>query len=209
MNILFVGAHHDDLEVGIGGSVRKWADQGHKIVSVILTNSKWISPDGHYYRNDEDIDGEHIKSSVQLGYEPISLNICNAMQLKFHDEIVVEIIRILEKYNIDMLVFPWIYDVHPDHRVAGEIALAASRRIPKILMTKISWNSVPQTFNPNYFVNISDYIDIKLEAIKNYSEEYIRVGDLWGKFILSSGTIYGLESNCEYAEGFEIVRFTD
>ena len=46
MNILFVGAHHDDLELSCGGSVKKWVADGHKVFSIILTSSAWTGPDG-------------------------------------------------------------------------------------------------------------------------------------------------------------------
>ena len=36
MNILFVGAHHDDLEVSMGGSAKRWTDEGHHLFSAIL-----------------------------------------------------------------------------------------------------------------------------------------------------------------------------
>ncbi|MGV2336643.1 MAG UNVERIFIED_CONTAM: hypothetical protein LVR18_21900 [Planctomycetaceae bacterium] len=44
MNILFLGAHHDDLEVSIGGSVARWTAEGHRVVSAILTDSIWTAP---------------------------------------------------------------------------------------------------------------------------------------------------------------------
>jgi LmbE family N-acetylglucosaminyl deacetylase len=202
-----VGAHHDDLEVSIGGSIRKWADEGHNIFSVILTNSKWTSPDGILCRGDEDILLQNTNAANVLGYTPIHIHEVNALELEFNDKTVARLLKVIAEKKIDMLITIWQHDANPDHQSAARIALAASRKIPRILLTKISWNSVPQVFNPSFFVDISNTLDKKIESIKCYPGEYKRTGDLWEKQIRANADIYGLESNCRYAEAFEIVRY--
>jgi N-acetylglucosamine malate deacetylase 1 len=207
MNILFIGAHHDDLEIGIGGSVRKWVTEGHQVYSVILTNSKWTAPDGSKFRFEEDIVSQCDKASKILGYEPYNFDVCDALQLKFSDDIVKDLLKIIIDKKIDFLVTHWPYDAHPDHQVTSNLALAASRKIPRILLTKISMNSVLHPYKPNYFVDISDTISYKYEAIKFYTSEYKRKGEEWKDFIHSSAKYYGIECNYKFAEAFEIVKY--
>jgi LmbE family N-acetylglucosaminyl deacetylase len=94
-----------------------------------------------------------------------------------------------------------------DHRAASEIALAATRKIPRVLLTQVSWNSTPQVFNPRYFVDITKQFEVKREAIRCYEDEYERTGHLWEKFIQAQGQLFGLQAGCEMAEGFEVVKF--
>jgi LmbE family N-acetylglucosaminyl deacetylase len=87
------------------------------------------------------------------------------------------------------------------------MAFAASRKIPRILTTRISWNSVPQAYKPNFFVDVTDGLDVKIEALKCYKSEFMRRGADWEKYIRSSAVIYGLESGYSLAEAFEVVRY--
>jgi LmbE family N-acetylglucosaminyl deacetylase len=77
MNILFVGAHYDDLEISIGGSVKRWVDEGHKVFSAILTTSTWKGPDGTCYRDPKEVKGFCQDAAGILGYTQVSLNYCD------------------------------------------------------------------------------------------------------------------------------------
>ena len=56
MNVLFVGAHHDDLEVSSGGSVKRWVEEGCNVFSAILTDSTWTGPDGIRFRDPQQVE---------------------------------------------------------------------------------------------------------------------------------------------------------
>ena len=207
MNVLFVGAHHDDLEVSSGGTVKRWVEDGHNVFSAILTDSTWVGPDGTQYRDPEAIEGYCKKSASILGYTQISLNYCQCFELGYSDDKTVDLLNIIDRHDIDTLITIWPHDAHRDHRAASEIALAAVRKVPRVLLTQVSWNSTSQAFNPSYFVNISNQFEAKRSAIRCYEDEYERTGQLWEKFIYSKGQLYGLEANCEMAEGFEVLKF--
>jgi len=207
MNILFVGAHHDDLELSVGGSVKRWAGEGHKIYSAILTTSTWKSPDGTRYRDPKKVEEFCRNAAGILDYTPISLNCCECCQLEYSDSKVVDILNIIKSHDIDMLITTWPYDAHKDHREASEIALAAARKIPRVLLAKISWNSTVQNFKPSYFVDINAQFDSKLKALQCYKDEYGRIGASWKEFIDSQSKLYGLEAGCKRAEGLEIVKY--
>ena len=208
MNILFVGAHHDDLELSIGGSIAKWSRE-HNIYSAILTTSEWNTPEGKTMCPSPQSLSECDSASKTLGYTPINLMLADDFKLEFKDEHVVEVLKIIEDKSINMLITIWPYDAHPTHRVVSQIAMAASRRVPKILTTRGSWNSVPESFNPSYFVDISCTFEVKKKALRCYEAEFARRGDEWNRYITATGTMYGLEANCPLAEGFEIVRYLE
>jgi LmbE family N-acetylglucosaminyl deacetylase len=209
MNILFVGAHHDDLEVSIGGSIKRWTQEGHKAYSAILTNSSWTAPDGTSFRNSEPIEDYCQRAAKLLGYSQISLGFSNCFELRYTDDKVAALLDIMERHSVDTLITITPNDAHPDHRMAAEIALNSARRMKRILLTRVSWNSYPGGFNPTYFVDISDVIEVKREALRCYEDEYRRTGTLWDRFVDASATLYGLEAGCDFAEGFEIVKFCE
>ena len=207
MNILFVGAHHDDLELSIGGSVKRWSSEGHQVYSVILTTSEWKTPDGNTIGSVDRFVEQCNNAAALLGYTPYHFKLCSDFELRYDDAIVARLLQVIEQHAIDTLITIWPYDAHPTHQTASRIALAASRKIPRILTVKISWNSVPEAYNPKYFVDISDFVEIKLDALRCYQEEFERSGGAWEKYVRSSAQLHGLESNCEFAEAFEIVRY--
>lgn len=207
MNILFVGAHHDDLELSCGGSVKKWVADGHKVFSIILTSSAWTGPDGTCFRNPEEIEIYCQKAAIVLGYTQNSLSYCQPFELEYSDNKVTDILNFISKNKIDTIVTIWPFDAHRDHRIASEIALAASRKIPRVLLTQVSWNSTYQSFAPNYFVDITNQFEAKQAALQCYEDEYRRTGSLWEKFILSTAMEYGMKAGCEKAEGFEVLKY--
>lgn len=207
MNILFLGAHHDDLEVSIGGSVARWTAEGHRVVSAILTDSIWKAPGGVVHRSAADIERYTTAAASVLGYQPVSLNLAPCLQLKPADDAVVSVLRLLSEYSIDMLVTICPQDAHPDHRATAEIGLNASRKVPRVLLTKVSWNCFPGAFDPRYFVDVSEYFDRKLAAMQCFEDEYARTGALWEQYARATGELYGLQAGCRMAEGFEIVKY--
>lgn len=207
MNILFVGAHHDDLEVSIGGSVRRWVDEGHSVYSAILTDSTWVGPDGTRFRNPQQIES-YVRNAAQLlGYTQISLNFCPCFELRYTDDKVTALLNIISQHAIDTLVTITPNDAHPDHREASQIALNASRAISRVLLACVSWRKNRGGFEPNFFVDVTGLIETKSKALRCYEDEYSRIGHLWEKYIRSTASLYGLQAGCDVAEGFEVVKY--
>jgi LmbE family N-acetylglucosaminyl deacetylase len=207
MNILFVGAHHDDLEVSVGGSVRRWVDDGHRVVSVIFTSSTWTGPDGTQFRDPATIERYAQNAAKTLGYTQISLNDSACFELHYTDSRVTTLLDIISEHAIDTLVTLSPNDAHPDHRAVSEIAINASRKTSRVLLSRVSWNSYPVKFAPNYFVDITGLLVTKSAALRCYEDEYARTGELWEKFIHSTAQLYGLEAGCDHAEGFEVLKY--
>ena len=83
MNIAFVGAHHDDLELSCGGSIAAWAENGHKVYGIILTKSQWTTPNGKLMGDFSKMCQEAERASNILGYEPLNLGLSDDFDLKF------------------------------------------------------------------------------------------------------------------------------
>jgi LmbE family N-acetylglucosaminyl deacetylase len=206
-NILFVGAHHDDCELAMGGSAKRWTEEGQKVCSAILTTSEWKTPEGAIRTTFAQTEKYCRKSAALLGYKPYNLQVSGDFDLRYDDSIVVSLLKIIRDENIDTLITIWPRDAHPIHRIASDIALNATRKVPNVLTAKISWNSSGHAFRPTFFVDITRYIELKIQALQCYEDEFERTGRYWERFIRSSCGMYGLEANCEYAEAFEVIKY--
>jgi LmbE family N-acetylglucosaminyl deacetylase len=64
-----------------------------------------------------------------------------------------------------------------------------------------------QQFNANYFVDISDFIDIKLKAIKAHRTEMRKFGKGWVNFWLNEAENNGKKFGVRHAEAFQLVKY--
>ena len=204
--ILFVGAHHDDLELGLGASVKRWALEGKKVFAAMLTNSTWRAPGGQLFRDPARVIDECKRSSALLGFEPHHLDLAGANDIRLEDAHVVKVLELIASLNIDTLITIWEYDAHPAHQAVNAIAMAATRKVPNVLTVRLSWNAVPQAWKPNFFVDVTETLEYRIEALRYYESEWARTGTLWEQYIRSTAALYGLESGCKAAEGLSVVK---
>ena len=115
--------------------------------------------------------------------------------------------KIFDEKNIDTLITIWPHDAHPTHKVCSDIALAASRKIPRILLVKVSWNPATVAYKPCFFMDISSYYEQKVAALRCFETEFQRVGDSWLTFVDADSKARGLESNLARAEAFDLLSW--
>jgi LmbE family N-acetylglucosaminyl deacetylase len=61
-------------------------------------------------------------------------------------------------------------------------------------------------FRPQVFIDISDTMDKKMEAVSAHNSQYKSFGELWIEGIKASATYIGFQINVKYAEAFEVVK---
>ncbi len=205
LKVLCVVAHPDDLEIMAGGTIAKFISEGHIVNVLTLSHGVWKAPDGSLMRDKENAIKEEEAAAEYLGYSIENLGY-PAMNLKHEDKIVVEVLKRIEKYNVNTLLCPWSKDVHHDHEIVSRIALSASRRIPRILMGQINYY-LREIFTPNIFVDISDFWESKIEALKCYSTQWDRAGQDWFEFLDLTTRFYGKMVGVKRAEGFISNKF--
>lgn len=199
-NILCVGAHPDDIEMMAGGSVARWVKEGRRVRFLTLTDGVWQSPGGERQRDPEEARAEGEAAAESLGVEVENLML-PAMDLRFEDRLVVEVLRRIEAHRIDTLVCPWDRDLHHDHEVASRIAVSASRRVPRVLMGCINYY-LREVFPPNLFVDISGTWDAKLAAMECYAGQWKRAKGEWQPWLDETSRSWGRTLGVERAEGF-------
>lgn len=199
-SVLCVVAHSDDLEMMAGGTVAKWIKEGHAVHVLTLSDSVWVAPDGSVMRDHATARAEEARAAACLGYTVECLGL-PAMDLRWDDRLVVEVLRRIEARSCDTVIAPWERDIHHDHEMASRIAISATRRVPRVLMGQINYY-LRNFFRPNVFVDITDTWEQKIEALKCYTTQWERAGVEWYEFLDETSRYYGRMAGVRRAEGF-------
>ena len=74
--------------------------------------------------------------------------------------------------------------------------------------TTIPGGITEKSFRPQLFVNITETIEIKKNALGCFQSQFIRCGDIWIPAILGRCSFRGYQINSKYAEAFEVIKVT-
>lgn len=187
MKILALGAHPDDVEVSAGGTIARFAAEGHEVSIRTLT----------YPYDKNTLWREANKAALTLG-------------AVWDDwgENWTERDLVAWPFVWDLIIAPHpIYDSHPQHRNAGSLAQQIARKNNTDLWFMdhaIPGGWVADRPRPNHFVNISDYAETKYNAIKQYKQWLEKYGSKWTEDIFLRDTYYGTVIGTLAAEGFTI-----
>ena len=210
MRILILSAHPDDETFGMGGTIKKYSNQGAEIDIFVITDGA----SAQY--SDEKMIGVRRESCINAGK---ILGVKNFDFLDFPDakldniptlEITQKIEEKISTFKPEIIFTTPNNDGHQDHKKVNECTLIAAR--PKTIYLKqiiqyelFSTNRT--TFSPNLFVDISKEFQPKLDAIKQYNseiEDYPHVRSI--KAVETLANMRGVESGFEKAEAFKIIR---
>lgn len=205
-NVLAVGAHFDDVELGCGGTLIKHLQAGDKVTILVVSHSGYTTKNGFVRRRD-DARKEGKKAADIIGVKDMKCLEYATQNVPFNMKLIEEIYDIIVELKIDIIYTHWVHDIHPDHAAVGRACLSAARHIPCILMYRSNWYSTFETFKEHFYVDISEVINQKLKAVKAYKSEYDKYGPIWVDFVKQQNRSKGLEMETKFAEVFEIVRY--
>ena len=173
-----IGAHPDDVEIGMGATVAKMVRSGKRVAIVDLTNGE-PTPHG----SPETRAAESAAAARLLGVERRTLTQSNRY-LFDSVEARMELAEVLREFRPRMLFVPYAQDAHPDHIAASAIAVAA-RFYAKFTKTHMSgepffpervyrYMAVHQRIiaEPSFIVDVSEDLPTKLAAISAYESQF-------------------------------------
>ena len=181
LDILAFGAHPDDVELGCGGTVAKEISKGKKVGIIDLTRGELGTRGSVDLRNQESKLASNILGLVLRE----NLNFKDGF-FQNNESNQIEIIKVIRKYRPEIVLCNAEDDRHIDHPKAAELVssacfLSGLRKIetidngknqlewrPKNVYHYIQWKNS----SPDFLVDISGFISIKLEAIKAYSSQF-------------------------------------
>ncbi len=205
-NVLIIGAHFDDAELGAGGTAARLVNEGAKVYKLTLTDNVTTFKERAIEVNYESSIEQSKKASEILGvteiedflFEPCS-------QLSYSKEIMQRVERIIFEKNIDTVFIHFGTDMNRDHVEANKICLTAARHCSNIFEYQSNGYILDNEFYPTFFVDISDYVDLKRKALYQYGSEHNRMNRLFETNI-ERNHIWGYANEVEYAEGFRVVK---
>ncbi|MBA7678937.1 N-acetyl-alpha-D-glucosaminyl L-malate deacetylase 1 [subsurface metagenome] len=206
MNVLGVGAHFDDLEVGCSGSLIRHVMNGDRVTMVVVTDSSYKNADGVVIREADIAMQEGQKAAELIGADLITLGY-KTFYVPFDEALSKELMHIVESRQIDVVYGHWIHDIHRDHQLAGRATMMAGRHVPRFLMYRSNYYDSDQQFKGNFYVDITDVMERKIEVIKAHQSELERVRYAWLDFFTKQNGNEGQKIGVKYAECFEIVRY--
>lgn len=184
MKILVVSPHPDDETLGAGGTLLKMKELGHQIFWLNITDMKvgegW--EEAKVRRRRKQI--EAVKTYFgfdgfwNLEFPPAGLTAVD------EGEVIGKIRNVFEKVKPEWIMIPGQYDAHSDHRKVYNCCMACAKafRAPYIkritameIVSETDFGFQKEKFEPNLFVDITEELEGKIEAMKIYDTEIEKV----------------------------------
>lgn len=225
LDILAVGSHPDDVELSCSGTIAKEVDRGKKVGILDLTRGELGT------RGTAETREREAKAAAEI------LGVVMRHNMEFSDGFFennvahqLEIIKIIRKYQPEIVLCNAIEDRHIDHAKGAKLVsdacfLSGLRKIetisegesqdawrPKHVYHYIQWKNL----KPDFAVDISGYMDVKMKSVLAYKTQFFDQNSNEPDTPISSSNF--LESityrardlgrliNTEYAEGFTAER---
>ena len=206
-NVLVVGAHADDVEIGCGGTVATHIQKGDNVILLVMTESSYTYYDGTVLRTMEEGTIEEKCAADALGAKLINLEF-ETKKVPYSAESVEMINKIIDDYCIDTIYTHWYHDTHQDHKRTTQSVLSAGRYVKNILMYEPEYPAGRSYlgFRNQYYVDISSNFDIKMKALGRHESQILKYGAAFTEAVEARARHRGYEIGSKYAECFEIVR---
>tara|TARA_Y100000361_G_scaffold119178_1_gene110659 strand:+ start:99 stop:755 length:657 start_codon:yes stop_codon:yes gene_type:complete len=213
-SIMAIGAHPDDIEFGCSGTLLKHIDKGDKVVYVCMTSSQ--STDGvtkKVLRTSEELTSE-VHCATQLMKIPedrVRFLPFTDLHVPFDFQSVSKLDELIQRYKVDTIYTHWAGDSNQDHIATFKATMAAARYVPNVFC----YEQIPvprHTENEmkiNYYNDISNYIYDKIEIAKCHQSQikkYKKAGFDVPHRLKVLAEFRGIQANCDYAEGFHLIK---
>ena len=213
MNILVFAPHNDDEVLGVGGTIKRAVNYGSDVYVCEVTSGQ------HFKQLQEEARKAHtilgVKESFFLNLPVGQLKTMNQMDINSR------VYEIVKRVKPEVVYIPFLGDMHFDHRELTESAMVALRPIGDYSVREIymyetlsetGWNvpSNERAFVPNVWVDITESIDEKIEAMSCYESQLLDYPHPRSKEAIKALAQYrGSTVGVKYAEAFMLVRKID
>ena len=202
--ILILAPHTDDGELGCGGSIARFIEEGKNVFyAAFSTAEKSVDP-----KLPSNILEIEVKAATKkLGIKRENLFIYNNEVRKLNyirQEILEELIKLKKKIDPDIIFMPSINDIHQDHSTVAREGLRAFKD-RTILGYELIWNNI--TFNTSTFIILQhNHVQSKVDALQEYKSQKDKAY-MSQDFVFSLAKSRGVQIGKEYAECFEVIRW--
>ena len=166
---LVFGAHPDDLEVGMGGTISKLTTLGYKVIMVIATLPNFTRADK---KDERKLEAQ--SSATILGCTTPKFLDLPPEEIIFGRRMVNLIDSLIKKYNPSTVFTQWIGDSHQDHQILTQSVITASRDINNLYMyeTTIPGGITEKSFRPQLYVDITKEMENKKKSLQCFKSQF-------------------------------------
>lgn len=206
-NILFIGAHPDDVELGCGGAILKHLQNGDDVYIMVVT-------DGEVGRQAKGKRENRLKETIHslefAGVKPhhiFFLHLPDTELWQSRQELLDAIWKACEDHHIQYVYTHTSESYHQDHVTIFEETIRATKNALGVFAYETN-GGTRSTFSPNVFVDIEDVLRRKLQMLKFFTSQSGK--DYFDpKQIEALSRVRAAQSKVyTYAEGFELIRLS-
>ncbi|MDR7072519.1 bacillithiol biosynthesis deacetylase BshB1 [Fictibacillus barbaricus] len=215
-NWLAIGAHADDVEIGMGATIKKESNRSRNVIICDLTEAERSSNGNVATRKSE---AENAAAILGVS-KRINLNLPDR-GLLLTDEYILRIVACIRKEKPEYVFAPYWIDRHPDHgncaKLVKEAVFSAGIRkiidpdqLPPHKVKKIFYYMINSTEKPSLYVDVSETYAHKIEALKAYPSQFIKsensvdtpLTNGYIERVEARDRLNGFDAGTSYAEGF-------
>lgn len=178
MRVLVFAPHNDDEVLGVGGTIAKYAKEGNEVfvceATSLLSNPKSVQRIRNEAIRAHDILG--VKETFFLELPVVAIKDTPTIEVNSRFD------RIVKELKPNIVFVPHKGDIHIDHAEVAKAAMVALRPIdnPQLIaiyayetLSETEWNTptVDNVFQPNCFIDIAEYIEIKKQAMSCFESQ--------------------------------------
>jgi LmbE family N-acetylglucosaminyl deacetylase len=222
-SVLVVAAHPDDEILGCGGTMARLTREGHEVRIAILAEGM-----SSRYAHREDADPrqlQHLHARAQQAADKVGAKevvLCKLPDNRLDTvpllEVVKQVEELVARFRPEVIYTHHPGDLNVDHGVVHRAVLTATRPVPGQCVKEIYAFEVPSStewafqrleplFRPSVFVDITETLETKIEALASYDTEtrkfpHPRSAEALRAIAKRWGSVVGLPA----VEAFELIR---
>lgn len=186
-SFLVIAAHADDEVLGCGGTIARLTQEKYPVhillmadgVSSRLNNPQAVDTKNIAIRTEAAVAANKILGSTSLIQLALPDNRMDGLELL---EVIKKVEEVIAHCQPTTVITHHAGDVNIDHRIVHDAVIAACRPQPGFVVRELLFFEVPSStewrppassamFNPNWFVDITGTLDLKLKALQSYKDE--------------------------------------
>lgn len=199
MNVLALGAHPDDIEFGCAGTLIKYAEKGHGVYLMVMTEGGMGGSTATRRREGEE-------AARLIGAREILWGSYRDTEIPLTKGLIDDIEKALRAIRPSFIFVHYKDDTHQDHRVLAEAAISATRYIRNVLLYE---TPTSVEFHPNVFVDIGAQLERKIAVLAAHASQ-VEKTNIPGLNILDIARAVavsrGIQARASHAEGFIPLR---
>jgi two-component system response regulator HydG len=194
--VLAIGAHPDDVEIGVGGTLAAHRSAGDQVVILTLSRGARGGEAG-------DRQAESLAAAELIGAR-LFLEDLEDTQISPMGPTVRVIERVVAEVRPTIVYTHSANDRHQDHRAVHQAASVATRNVPTVACFQSP--SATVDFRPTRFVSIDGFTDTKLQLLACFASQTGIRTYLQDDFVLATSRYWSRYGGSQHCEPLEVIR---